>query len=220
MKPMIGYRILHEPVLPAYDAQVMEFCWAGNGIFLRAESKELSVLLPVAEGTTRGLAPAEPMVKMYAPRVPRELVELMIRRARSQAQLNPPLEILFRLRWTEEGGWELYEPHQEQSPGACRALEDERPGTVMEIHSHHRMKAFFSDDDDASDDVFLLYGVIGDVLRDPVLILRAGVHGYHAPLRAQDFLELDKKEGGWMPRRPDRSKLVAGMCARPRCGQI
>jgi len=49
--------------------------------------------------------------------------------------------------------------------------DDERYLVVAEIHSHHRMRPFFSSDDDASEKRLACYGVVGHVDRERPLAL-------------------------------------------------
>ena len=63
---------------------------------------------------------------------------------------------------------------------------------VAQIHSHHRMEAFFSATDDANEQEFRLFGVVGRTNYSvPHMCFRIGVHGYHFDVKAGDIT------GGW-----------------------
>jgi hypothetical protein len=76
----------------------------------------------------------------------------------------------------------LIEPDQTRTAASCRPLE-QGPGSshdraLIEIHSHHSMRAEFSRIDDQDEQGFRLYGVIGRLNRQPEIRLRAGLYGY------------------------------------------
>ena len=68
--------------------------------------------------------------------------------------------------------------------------EDDRFILYAEIHSHHRMPAFFSNQDDRSERKLGLYGVIGHVDRDkPEAVFRYASGGESRFLRAEELFE-------------------------------
>lgn len=74
-------------------------------------------------------------------------------------------------------------PEQEVSGARIRfkelSYEEEGFIEVLQLHSHNRMAAFFSDVDDHDEKRFLLYGVVGELDQvHPNMKLRAGVNGY------------------------------------------
>lgn len=68
--------------------------------------------------------------------------------------------------------------------------EDDRYLLYAEIHSHHRMPAFFSAQDDKAERKFGLYGVVGRVDREkPEALFRYACGPYFRPVRAEDLFE-------------------------------
>lgn len=68
--------------------------------------------------------------------------------------------------------------------------EDDRYLLYAEIHSHHRMPAFFSAQDDKAERKLGLYGVIGRVDREkPEALFRYACGPYFRPVRAEDLFE-------------------------------
>ena len=68
--------------------------------------------------------------------------------------------------------------------------EDDRFVLYAEIHSHHQMPAFFSNQDDRSERKLGLYGVIGHVDRDkPDALFRYASGGHFRFVRAEELFE-------------------------------
>ena len=67
------------------------------------------------------------------------------------------------------------------------------PGTVLEIHSHHRYPVFFSPTDDADEQRLGLFGVLGrlDTAR-PEVTLRVGAYGYSMPIPWETVFDGDR----------------------------
>lgn len=62
--------------------------------------------------------------------------------------------------------------------------------TVVDLHSHNSMPAFFSGTDNADEQGFRLYCVIGRIDTDaPEIACRAGVYGHHWPVPALAIFE-------------------------------
>ena len=100
-----------------------------------------------------------------------------------------PVECLFSLVWN--GAWAWYLPNQEQTATSVRVLED--APNVLEGHSHHGMRAYFSSTDDIDEIVnggFCPYFVLGCVHSAPEIVMRICAHGYSWHVPARWFLAL------------------------------
>jgi hypothetical protein len=81
-----------------------------------------------------------------------------------------------------EDTWHLAIPPQRQSAGSV-VVETEPPPdypaseVLLELHSHHTMTAYFSRTDDADEQGFRLYAVLGTIDQQPSVRLRVGVYG-------------------------------------------
>ncbi len=129
----------------------------------------------------RGLPALAPTVTLTVPRVPAGALALMLDRARTTRDpAGHPREILFHLRW---GGvrWKLDIPPQVGTGGAVRPTAGDVASSyaqaLIEIHSHHGMRAYWLATDNQDEQGFRLYGVLGTVFTQPVLRLRVGVYG-------------------------------------------
>lgn len=154
------------------------YVWAGNGVFIEAYRPGLEVRFPLAHCRTRGLAHAAELFDFRWSKVPCALVQEMWVRARVTAMGD--LEQLYHFVY-EHGEWQLIVPEQTQTSTSCRPLDDgpesSHAHAVIEVHSHHEMRAFFSGQDNADETGFRLYGVLGRVLTAPTLRLRVGLYG-------------------------------------------
>lgn len=199
MGGLIGH-IIHRDAtvwLPEQVGTLYDFIWAANGIFLHAKRDDLEVCFRVGYGDTRGLAPLDEIYRFEAPKVPFVHTMAMLGSAASWARQR--LETVFHLKHSPlipfDGGWLLTEPEQQRSGGACKPYDD-GPGSsyekaILELHSHHTMHAWFSDQDDRDEQGFRLYAVIGKLLdAQPEIRLRVGCYGYFWNIPAEWVLEL------------------------------
>ncbi|MDQ2806412.1 MAG: hypothetical protein M3Z04_05770 [Chloroflexota bacterium] len=175
------HAILTTPTLPPYEGPLYEYWLHGGGVALRAERPQLHACIPLGGATVRGLPTLAPTVTLSVPPVPAGALALMLDRARSARDpAGHPREILFHLRW---GGlrWKLDIPPQVGTPGAVQPTAGDAASSyaqaLIEVHSHHSMRAYWSTTDDQDEQGFRLYGVLGTIFSRPVLRLRVGVYG-------------------------------------------
>ena len=161
---------------PMVDGKLYEYVVGANGIFVRAQRPGLAAMIPIA-GTAspvRGLAEMKPYVKCE--RVPMGLMGRIFEKAYRAGGR----EILFYLGQTDMK-WRCLVPEQVQSAVGVRPVDAFVGGmnTVIEMHSHHSMRAFFSSTDNAEEKAgFRVYAVIGDLARQPTILSRIGIFGH------------------------------------------
>jgi PRTRC genetic system protein A len=87
------------------------------------------------------------------------------------------------ITWEDE--YRLRMPGQERNGASVKY--ESLPSSVMDIHSHGRMDAFFSYTDDSDEKGLRLYMVVGrlDTLL-PEVELRIGIYGYFAPISLEE----------------------------------
>lgn len=100
---------------------------------------------------------------------------------------------------TRLDGWEVIVPEQkvtsvsvdyDPQEAVDRTAIEENLIIVADIHSHHRMRAFYSATDDADECGVRLYGVFGNMRGTHYNILfRAGAGGHFARIPAEEILE-------------------------------
>jgi PRTRC genetic system protein A len=178
MKPA-GYLINTREGLAGEPGLFYDYVLAGNGLFVRARSPLLEATVNIAPAEVRGLSPLEERVRLPRGKIPRSLYELA-------------LSILLGDRYHErylavtwEGEYRLRVPPQDRD--SCGVEYEVLPNTVLDIHSHGTMSAFFSATDDRDEQGLRLYMVVGrlDTLL-PEVEIRVGVYGYFAQVKREE----------------------------------
>lgn len=174
MKP-VGYLINTSEGPAGEPGLFYDYVLAGNGLYVRASSPQLRATVSVAPATVRGLAPLEEMIELPKGKIPARLYELAL----SVFAASPTKERYLAVAW--EDGYKIRDPVQEgHGTGVTYEV---IPGTVLDIHSHGTMHAWFSGQDNTDEQALRLYMVVGrlDTLI-PEFDLRVGVYGYFASL--------------------------------------
>jgi hypothetical protein len=201
-KPLIGVVGAVSPALGAINAQVYEYVLAANGLFIRAEREGLRACIPVQgwfsdRTNLSGLHPVEPYVELEYPHLDQEVLAKILECSQTAAlDKGKPLEVLFYLKYREQNGWELILPEQKATRFSVHPLDSSAYAyaeTLIEVHSHHNMQAIFSAMDNADEQGFRLYGVIGDIFERPTFHLRIGVWGHFWPIPARWIFEVPKQ---------------------------
>ncbi|GAJ18977.1 unnamed protein product, partial [marine sediment metagenome] len=178
MKP-VGYLLNRGESFDGEPGLFYDYILAGNGLFIRTSRKNLALntlieaticISPVA---IRGLHPLEEQVELVHGKIPRRIYDLSL----SILMASSEREQYLAITWEEE--YRLRMPSQERSETSVKY--DKLPSSVMDVHSHGHMKAFFSIADDEDEQGLKFYMVVGklDTLL-PEVELRLGVYGYFA----------------------------------------
>lgn len=175
------HAVLTTPDLPPYVGPLYEYWLHGGGIAVRASRPDLDACIPVSCTPVRGLPVLAPHVALTVPLVPSGVLDLLLDRAqRARDSAGRPCELLAHLRWGA-ARWRLDLPAQQGTPTAVRPTDGGPDSSyaqaLIEVHSHHAMRAYWSDTDDRDEQGFRLYGVLGTIFDRPVLRLRVGVYG-------------------------------------------
>lgn len=176
---LVNYTIAKDP-LPEFPGGMYEYIMAGNGIFLRAARQGLEVLFPIVETTIRGLPELQPYLRLGVRNVPRLMLGFVLAQAleAKQTEGDDLIEVMFYLDY-RDGCWWWMKPNQKQS----RVSVDYEPTpreaqSLVEIHSHHTMAAFFSQTDNTDQTGFRIYAVLGHITTTPTILVRVGVYGH------------------------------------------
>lgn len=172
MKP-VGY-IIHTPTGPVGErGTAFTYILAGNGLLLEAENPLLRARALIAPAQVRGLPPLGPYLELRHGLIPGYLMNLVV----SACAATPDREVYAAIAW--EGEYRVVVPPQTGSGGHVEY--EVVPSTVVGIHSHGSMGAFFSGTDDSDDQGFLVSVVMGELGR---LVAtgraRACLYGYFA----------------------------------------
>ena len=178
----MGYLVNQPAGLAGFQGVGYDYVLGAGGLYVQSESAHLTARILVAPADVRELAPVSEKLALAHGPIPAGLFEAGLR----WFQEAPGTERFFAVGW-DGGAYRLVFPPQE---GTASSLAYEPPnGVIAEFHSHGRHSAFFSATDDADEQGFRIYGVVGR-LHDPLpeLTLRVGIYGHFAPLEwAQVF---------------------------------
>lgn len=200
------------PLPPVDESLMHDYVFASNGVFARGRRPGLEACIPVVTPAVlvRGLHHVEPYVQWGYPKVPATMMSIMFSISQQIAR-KEPLETLFHLTFGEPhghvkaaprghiwcaDGWHLIFPPQRGSATKVE-LVDQGVGSseaeaIIEVHSHHYERAFFSEDDDRDEGSisFRLYGVMGTIFNDPTIRMRVGLFGHFFEYPASEFFEM------------------------------
>jgi PRTRC genetic system protein A len=178
MKPA-GYLINKNGSLEGERGIFYDYILARDGLYIQARNAHLEATVLVAGTEVRGLDPLEETVTLLHGRIPWRLYDL----AYSYFVLDPEHERYVAIVWQD--GYRLKIPEQEREKESVRYYTESN--TVLDIHSHGMMKAWFSTQDDSDEQALRLYMVVGKVnMLIPEIELRVGVYGYFAPIKARE----------------------------------
>lgn len=180
--------------LPPIRAGFYEYVLAGNGVFVRGKREGLEVLMPWRECEVRGLSVVEPYVRLDAPRVPARALVWALQASRDVCRDGVKRELLFWL-WPDGERWQMEIPAQDNTGGTVKPLYANEEGsnyarTLVDLHSHHEMRPFFSHTDDRDEQGFRLYAVLGNIFEQPSVALRVGLYGAFWNIPARWVFEL------------------------------
>lgn len=187
---LVTYHIHKRDPLPANDALAYQYVLAGNGVFVRAETRFFTALLPVTACTVRGLPPLRHQFQLLVPRIPARLLDAILADARCARRPDNGLnEVLYQFHHHGRAV-QVKKPAQQATPtsvatsvatSVTTAVAD-AASIICDLHSHGNMRAFFSQTDNADEQGARLYTVIGRLDSEPEMRLRVGVYGYWQPL--------------------------------------
>lgn len=196
MRDSILAECLPLPTLP--KNLVYQYVVAGNGLFVRAEDSRIEAMVPVAYAHNHGLETVEPYAKLKVPRVPSTWLRSILKDARKKL----PNESMYQLYWNEHSamldllGWKCIAPKQVGDIASLK-YEDANHNVIIDLHSHGTLGAFFSTTDDADEQGFRFYVVIGaiddssSVCKLPQIACRVGVYGHHWNVPMTDIFDVN-----------------------------
>ena len=172
----VGYLVNQRAGLAGSQGIGFDYVLGAGGLYVQSESAHLTARIPVAPAEVRGLAPVTEKLALTHGTIPAHVFELGL----AWLLAAPGTERFFAVGW-DGNTYRLVVPSQ---TGTSASLTYQPPaGVVAEFHSHGRHSAFFSATDDADEQGFRVYGVVGRLdSPTPELTLRLGIYGHFAPL--------------------------------------
>jgi PRTRC genetic system protein A len=191
IRPLVDYLVARTS-LPPRSGLAYDFVLARDGLYVVAGNAHLDVRVPVARCLVRGLVPLHAACTLRHGRLSAAFWDEALRIARVSAIVGH--EMLLAVVHEPGCGYRMVRPPQVS--GAARVVYRPTVGTVLELHSHHRLPAFFSRTDDADEQGLRLYGVLGrlDTAR-PEVALRVGAYGHYLPLPWEAVFEGERGGG-------------------------
>jgi PRTRC genetic system protein A len=179
----LGYLLSKGQALHGEPGLFYDYIVAGNGLFIRACNSLIKGTLCISPVEIRGLNPLEEQVELVHGKIPRRLYDLSL----SVLMASSEREQYLAITWEDE--YRLRMPSQERHEASVKY--DKLLSSVMDIHSHGHMRAFFSGTDDDDEQGLRLYMVVGrlDTLL-PKVELRLGVYGYFASLSVEEVFDV------------------------------
>ncbi|MFN6474025.1 MAG: Mov34/MPN/PAD-1 family protein [Nostoc sp. SerVER01] len=179
---LVNYVIATSPELPPIAAQLYEYIFAANGVFIRAKRSFMEAMWAIGECEIRGLAEVEAYLRWEGKQIPFYFLNQMLVDAQ-----NTDNEVLWYL-WQEDN-WLISKPEQSASTHSVTPVYPSLVNTdyekaMVEVHSHGDMRPFFSKQDDADEQGFRIYAVLGSVRSRPAISVRIGLAGYFCPIPA------------------------------------
>jgi PRTRC genetic system protein A len=179
----VGYLLHTEKGLEGEPGFFYNYILAGNGIFICAQGPLLAATVQVAEAEIRGLARLEESLQLPHGKIPGYIRDLAI----AIFALEPRQERYAAVVW--DRGYDLRVPPQNQH--VVTVQYDWLPHTLLDIHSHGTMHAWFSGTDNRDEQGLRLYMVAGKMDElFPEVLIRVGVYGYFAPLLLEDVFDV------------------------------
>lgn len=171
----VQYTLYQGQALTLQPGHTYGYLWAGNGAFKYGENDYLRALLPLAQFRVAGLPSLTPFVHLRRGKLPATVLRALFTDARAQAQ-DRPIEVMYHVRQAADRLM-VERPEQDGSAASLRYKGGDAPDIVMDLHSHCELAAFFSSTDNADEQGFRLYGVIGNIFTRPTARFRVGLYG-------------------------------------------
>lgn len=137
--PLVDYLIARRG-LPPRSGLAYDYVVAGDGLFVAADNEHLDARVPVATCPVRGLPEIHAACALRHGRLPVTIWNDVVGTARTWAIAGH--EVLLAVVWEPPWGYRTIRPPQ--IVGAERVIYQPTAATVLEIHSHHSLPAFFS----------------------------------------------------------------------------
>ena len=175
--------------LPPIGEAMYQYVVAGNGLFVRAEDSRMEACVMIAPAECHGLAMVAAYARLKVDRVP----GIWLHSVLVSALRNMPNEAMYQFVWDGQAGkfkpeayhtWRCVMPGQVQSPTSVKFDDDGE--SVVDLHSHNSMAAFFSATDDDDEQGLRFYAVIGKLgTWKPEISVRVGVYGHFMDVPAE-----------------------------------
>jgi len=179
---VVGYLINSKDGLSGERGSFYNYILGSGGLYVRTRSPLLEATICITPAEVRGLAPVAEEVRLIHGRIPRGIYNSAL----VVLYGDPHKERYLAVTWT--GAYHIAYPSQKGDGGS---VEYERvPNTVLDIHSHGSMAAFFSGTDDRDEQGMRLSMVLGKIdTNEPEYLMRVGIYGYFADVSFEEVFQ-------------------------------
>jgi PRTRC genetic system protein A len=201
MKP-VGYLVKYPDHLEGERGMFYDYVLASNGLYVEAEGPLFAARVPVAPAEVRGLAPLETKLALRYGRIPQYIFDLAVNYFLTDMTHERYVAVTYQKGDAIcKGEYGLHTPRQAETEEQVAAGEDQRRGSggglafenmdnvILDIHSHHKMQAWFSPRDNTDEAGLRLYAVVGRLDASREVRLRVGVYGYRATISWGDVFD-------------------------------
>ncbi|NHZ72837.1 MAG: hypothetical protein GWP17_07115, partial [Aquificales bacterium] len=144
---LVTYLIHQHRSLPANDALAYQYILAGNGVFMRAETRFFEAHIPIMHCQVRGLEKLEPYFRLKVPRIPEQLLTHILADAHRARRPNGGLNEVF-YRFHHQGQTvQVKKPSQRVTKVSVSAPGSSDADIICDLHTHGNMPAFWSKTD-------------------------------------------------------------------------
>ncbi len=179
---LVTYHIHQRNPLPVNDALAYQYILAGNGVFIRAETRFFEAHIPVTHCQVRGLAMLKSYFRLKVPRMPANLLVTILTDARRARRPDGCLNEAFYQFHHQGKTVQVKKPGQYATVTSVLASGGREDDIICDLHTHGNMPAFWSTTDDKDEQGCQLYAVVGKLDTVPEIRLRLGLYGYWLPL--------------------------------------
>lgn len=180
---MVGYLSATKDGFIGESGSCYDYILGSNGLFISTGNPLIEATICIAPAEVRGLIPVHSRVSLTHGKIPSRLYALALMVFVSEGDMERYLAIIWK-----DGG---YHSAYSRQTGSGGSVEYEKiPGTIMDIHSHGGMGAFFSTIDDRDEQGLKLYMVVGKTnTLAPEHLIRLGIYGYFAELSFDEVFD-------------------------------
>lgn len=193
----------------------IDWIYAANGIWKRGTDATISLqgLACPLDYDVPGLISLTPY--FYWPawrrRLPGQLLAPLLhdaQRAASGGSVATPIEKQYFFVARDDGPHVVAPRGQDASAVHLRYPMPTSGTPLLDLHSHHSMRAYFSSTDDADDQGLSVSAVIGNIFIRPEIVVRLNIYGLHCPIPAAMVFDqlgpfVDRYAGGSRDADPD-----------------
>jgi PRTRC genetic system protein A len=175
-QPIVGHLVNTPQGLVGEWGSGYTYVLAGDGLYVNSHNNLLRATVKVAVFQVRGLLPRtpSPWLSLQHGRVPADVWNEAV----DDMRVHLPRETYVAVR-VVDGRYALDTRYDLQVRERASVSYVPGPDTLVHLHSHARMGAFFSPIDDQDEQGLALYGVVGNVHETtPDHHLRVGVYGH------------------------------------------